>query len=375
MASTLRIAGTTRNSFRTTPAGASGPPASGDHEIGEEYVDSLGSRYVCVADGTPGTWRKVIVETDAAAGDLGGTFPNPTVKKASADFSLSGILTPATITVDENNYNPAGLSGASILALSSDAARAITGLAGGASGRIVVLVNVGTFSLKLVSASGSSDPANRFSLKRSFTAIAPGCGIILAYNVEASRWRVMTDQRTLTNFTSTVDPTVTDDNTQGYSVGSRWINTITKTIFTCVLSTTGAAEWAIDTQSSSNLSVIVKEATDTITTTSDTDVLAISTTPANNLSITPGAGTFEVWFTGSYEVSNGAQTVFTSIYVNGVQKAASERRSKTGGGNPAGFACMTVITVGAGLAIEGRWRVTGATGTMYQRTLLVRRIG
>ena len=45
------------------------------------------------------------------------------------------------------------------------------------------------------------------------------------------------------NFTAVVDPTVNDDNLCGYSVGSRWINTSTKSSFFCVDSSTGAAEW------------------------------------------------------------------------------------------------------------------------------------
>ena len=47
------------------------------------------------------------------------------------------------------------------------------------------------------------------------------------------------------NFTATTDPTATDNDSAGYSIGSIWINTSTKTIFQCTGTdaTTGAAVW------------------------------------------------------------------------------------------------------------------------------------
>lgn len=45
------------------------------------------------------------------------------------------------------------------------------------------------------------------------------------------------------NFTATTDPTNTDDYTEGYRVGSIWINTTSGAIFVCVDATNGSAEW------------------------------------------------------------------------------------------------------------------------------------
>jgi hypothetical protein len=50
------LAGTQQNTFRIAPAASAGPPSSGYHRIGEEYVDSLGARWYCVVAGTPGVW-------------------------------------------------------------------------------------------------------------------------------------------------------------------------------------------------------------------------------------------------------------------------------------------------------------------------------
>jgi hypothetical protein len=38
------------------PAGSTGPPSSGLHNIGEEYIDNTGRPFFCTATSTPGTW-------------------------------------------------------------------------------------------------------------------------------------------------------------------------------------------------------------------------------------------------------------------------------------------------------------------------------
>jgi len=45
------------------------------------------------------------------------------------------------------------------------------------------------------------------------------------------------------NFVATTDPTATDDAASGYAAGSRWINTATSTVFVCQSPSTGAAVW------------------------------------------------------------------------------------------------------------------------------------
>jgi hypothetical protein len=45
------------------------------------------------------------------------------------------------------------------------------------------------------------------------------------------------------NLTAVVAPTVSNDNTQGYEVGSVWVDTVLKISYTCVDAATGAAVW------------------------------------------------------------------------------------------------------------------------------------
>ena len=49
----------------------------------------------------------------------------------------------------------------------------------------------------------------------------------------------------LSNYTATVDPTATNDNTQDYGPGSHWINLSNGRVWICQSAATGAAAWAL----------------------------------------------------------------------------------------------------------------------------------
>lgn len=104
------------------------------------------------------------------------------------------------------------------------------------------------------------------------------------------------------------------------------------------------------------------------TTTSTTDVLT------NAMTLTPPAGTYMVLFSGSVTNTAGSAQVSTSIYSGGVQVASSERVYQNvifGADTDAPFCCVAIVTVNGAQAIEGRWRVSGGTGTMFQRSLQI----
>ena len=110
--------------------------------------------------------------------------------KLNSAVFLTGNLSPSQITADQNDYNPAGLSGASVLRLTTDALRKVTGLQGGAEGRLVSVVNVGSNPLVFVNASASSSAANRFDIAADLV-IAPSEGAVLLYDATSSRWRLL----------------------------------------------------------------------------------------------------------------------------------------------------------------------------------------
>jgi len=48
--------------IRLFPASTAGAPTAGPHHRGELYVDSNGALFFCTADGTPGTWKHVVLQ-------------------------------------------------------------------------------------------------------------------------------------------------------------------------------------------------------------------------------------------------------------------------------------------------------------------------
>lgn len=134
--------------------------------------------------------------TDGAV--LARVAANETISGAwtysNAEF-WTGVISPSTITADQNDYAPTGFSTANVVRLSHNnagASRSITGLAGGASGRRVLVCNVNASgsaeSFVLISESASSSAANRFATGA--TLAAGNCAEVW-YDGTSSRWRVV----------------------------------------------------------------------------------------------------------------------------------------------------------------------------------------
>lgn len=136
--------------------------------------------------------------SDATAGsawcDAFSLIKQPGALNLPGDFNAggttgaSGDISPAQITANQNDYNPTGLSTASILRLNSDAARSITGLAGGSDGRIVTLLNIGAQLITLEDEDAGSTAANRFALAGD-VVLLPDTALTLWYDATSSRWR------------------------------------------------------------------------------------------------------------------------------------------------------------------------------------------
>lgn len=111
--------------------------------------------------------------------------------KVGSGFFLAGNISPPQITADQNDYDPNGLSTASVLRLTSNAARKITGLAGGLGGRLIVLENVGANAITIAKDDGAtSTAANRFAF--SFDVVlAPNQAALIKYDGTAARWRLL----------------------------------------------------------------------------------------------------------------------------------------------------------------------------------------
>jgi hypothetical protein len=170
----------------------------------------------------------------------------------------------------------------------------------------------------------------------------------------------------LHNFAGTTAPAVTDDSGDGYSVGSRWVDTTNGNEYVCLDNTLGAAVWRVGGFNNNNL--VSVSAADTITTTSITYV------DATTMTLTPGAGTYWVTFSATGSMNKNAQQVLAIIAGNGVTVSSSERELGGQADNFGNFNSQGEVTVAAAQAITAQWRITsatgGGTGTLLERTLM-----
>src|SRR6185436_3878390 len=104
------------------------------------------------------------------------------------EFDGGGVLTPAQITGNTNNYAPTGLANASVLRLQTDASRNLTGLTGGSDRREILIFNIGGFDLVLTDNDAASTAGNRFSMGGN-TTLQTNEGIAFWYDAASTVWR------------------------------------------------------------------------------------------------------------------------------------------------------------------------------------------
>lgn len=108
----------------------------------------------------------------------------------SGAVRMTGIITPTSLAADANNYEPPSLATSSIIRQNASGDVKITGLAGGASGRLMILQNISSYSITLMEDSSSSTAANRFYLGGDLT-LDPNNSAYLWYDASSSRWRLV----------------------------------------------------------------------------------------------------------------------------------------------------------------------------------------
>lgn len=157
----------------------------------------------------------------------------------SRTAKYTGAATPAQIVANTNDYAPAGMSTASFLRLSTDASRNITGLTGGAAGRFIWIINVGSFNIVLKDESASSTAANRFSLDGDVT-LAPEGSLGLWYDGTTTRWQALSSANGGSGVVDTVAVATANGFAGSSSGGNNPILTLTTSI-TGILKGNGTA--------------------------------------------------------------------------------------------------------------------------------------
>ena len=127
--------------------------------------------WICTTTGTAGTavWTNV---SSALSGAI----------------VFTGVLSPASFSTQQDNYNPTDLATASTIRLNPGAAASMTGLAGGSNGRRMTLFNTSTtYGVTLRNQNTSSSVANRFLLGGD-VIIEPQMSVSLQYDSLSGRW-------------------------------------------------------------------------------------------------------------------------------------------------------------------------------------------
>jgi len=141
--------------------------------------------------------RSALTDETGTGSAVFGTSPTISAPAVTGLADVQGAIrfstqtAPPQITANQNDYNPSSVNCATstTLLLNSDAARDITGLAGGVAGCEMRLVNNGAFTITLKEQNASSSAANRFNTGGDIALVA-SAGITLLYDGAASRWRM-----------------------------------------------------------------------------------------------------------------------------------------------------------------------------------------
>lgn len=126
----------------------------------------------------------------------GTTVAFGAIDTLAEDLYLTGVISPTQITADQNDYNPTNLATSSTLRLNTSARWRITGIQGGATGRFLYIVNVGSFPIVLGHENASSTAANRITAAGARDMVVqPDETLLFIYDGTTSRWRIHTPLR------------------------------------------------------------------------------------------------------------------------------------------------------------------------------------
>lgn len=153
--------------------------------LGADVVLAAGKGIILLYDVTTTRWGVVSLVLP-----FGALAIADRVTLVDQNFAMSGIISPAQITSNQNDYSPANLAVSTIARLSTDASRNITGLLAPTVNNTLYILNIGSNNIVLTNANASSTAANRFDFGGDRT-LAAGDGLMLWYDLTAARWKAM----------------------------------------------------------------------------------------------------------------------------------------------------------------------------------------
>lgn len=176
--------------------GGGGPPATVTLQAALDGQNGLGvpteQGYATIVDLNAGgswAWRDAANAQIAQVADITGwTF--------SQQVRMAGTISPAALAAGTtNDYTPVGGATSNTQRWTPNAAGSrVTGLAGGAAGRMVTVINTSsTVPIELTNEGAGSAAANRFLTPNAITVytIPPQGLVTLWYDGTSSRWRII----------------------------------------------------------------------------------------------------------------------------------------------------------------------------------------
>lgn len=101
------------------------------------------------------------------------------------------VISTSSLSTDQHNWNPTGLSTATVIRISSSTnLLMITGITAPSVDKELTLVNTGSYTVLLTSDDESSTAANRFTFGRD-GALFPNRSVKLLYDLTSARWRMV----------------------------------------------------------------------------------------------------------------------------------------------------------------------------------------
>jgi hypothetical protein len=104
-------------------------------------------------------------------------------------LQLSNILTAASLSSDQNNYNPTGFATAGTIRLTSSVPVNITGIGAMNDGECKILHNIGSNNITLKNASGSSTSGNQFAFLTGDIILGANSVVAIQYDLTSTKWR------------------------------------------------------------------------------------------------------------------------------------------------------------------------------------------
>ncbi len=133
------------------------------------------------------------------AGDVSGLYNALIVAKASNSFALPNDVTITTTgTLDDYALS----ANAAVLRWNGASDLSLSGITGGADGRVLLLVNVTAAQTLTIKHDVTSTAANRFYCPEAIDlAMTPFSGVLLIYDSTLTRWEVFGPERKIENAT------------------------------------------------------------------------------------------------------------------------------------------------------------------------------